>query len=135
MNRVVVVGRITRDPELKFTQSNIAVVSFSIAVNRTYLNAQGEQEADFINCVAWRKQAENLTKFVKKGALIGVDGRLQTRSYQTQTGENRYITEVVCDSIQFLETKGTPSSGDNFEEESPFVDENMEIVSEDNLPF
>lgn len=135
MNRVVVVGRITRDPDLKFTQSNIPVVSFSIAVNRTYLNAQGEQEADFINCVAWRKQAENLAKFVKKGALVGVDGRLQTRSYQTQTGENRYLTEVVCDSIQFLETKSSSSSEDEFEEENPFADENMDIVSEDNLPF
>ncbi len=135
MNRVVVVGRITKDPDLKFTQSNIAVVSFTVAVNRTFLNAQGEQEADFINCVAWRKQAENLAKFVKKGALVGVDGRLQTRSYQTQTGENRYITEVVCDTIQFLETRGSSSTEDDFEDESPFVDENMNITPEDDLPF
>ncbi len=134
MNRVVVVGRLTRDPELKHTQTSIPVVSFTIAVNRQYTNASGEQEADFINCVAWRKQAENLAKFVKKGALIGVDGRLQTRSYQTQTGENRYITEVVCDSIQFLETRGTAES-EVLEEENPFLDENMDIASEDDLPF
>ena len=79
MNRVVLVGRITKDPELKYTQSNVPFVNFSIAVNRTFVNNQGERKADFINCVVWRAQAENLAKFISKGGLIGVDGRLQTR--------------------------------------------------------
>ncbi|HHT39131.1 MAG: single-stranded DNA-binding protein [Acholeplasmataceae bacterium] len=136
MNRVVLVGRITRDPELRYTQSNIAVVSFTIAINRQFLNAQGEQEADFINCVVWRKQAENLAKFVRKGAQLGVDGRLQSRTYQTQTGETRYVTEVVADSIQFLEPKGQTSTEYQPEvEENPFDDENIDVASDDDLPF
>ena len=136
MNRVVLVGRITRDPELRYTQSNIAVVSFTIAINRQFLNAQGEQEADFINCVVWRKQAENLAKFVRKGAQLGVDGRLQSRTYQTQTGETRYVTEVVADSIQFLEPKGQTSTEYQPEvEENHFDDENIDVASDDDLPF
>ena len=136
MNRGVLVGRITRDPELRYTQSNIAVVSFTIAINRQFLNAQGEQEADFIYCVVWRKQAENLAKFVRKGAQLGVDGRLQSRTYQTQTGETRYVTEVVADSIQFLEPKGQTSTEYQPEvEENPFDDENIDVASDDDLPF
>ncbi len=137
MNRVVLVGRITRDPELKYTQTNIPVVNFSIAVDRTFVNNQGEREADFFNCVVWRKQAENLAKFVSKGGLIGIDGRLQSRTYQTQTGENRYITEVVCDSIQFLDTKSS-STSQSYEvpaEDDPFLDSAIDIASEDDLPF
>lgn len=133
MNRVVLVGRITKQPELKYTTSNIPVVSFSVAVNRNYTNAQGETEADFINCVVWRKQAENLAKYVSKGHQIGIDGRLQTRTYQTATGETRYVTEVLCESIQFLETKGSAPSQDNSED--PFLESAMDIASEDDLPF
>ncbi|MGI6360492.1 MAG: single-stranded DNA-binding protein [Acholeplasmatales bacterium] len=137
MNKVFLVGRITRDPELKYTTSNVAVVSFSVAINRTYQNAQGEYDADFINCVAWRFQAENLARFVKKGQQIGIDGRLQTRTYETPTGETRYITEVVCDNIQFLEPKGTTSATaePTFEEEDPLLESSMDIASEDDLPF
>lgn len=136
MNKVFLVGRITRDPELKYTTSNVAVVSFSVAINRTYQNAQGEYDADFINCVAWRVQAENLARFVKKGQQIGIDGRLQTRTYETSTGETRYITEVVCDNIQFLEPKGTSAAVEpTFEEEDPLLESSMDIASEDDLPF
>jgi len=137
MNRVVLVGRITKDPELKYTQSNVPFVNFSIAVNRTFVNNQGEREADFINCVVWRAQAENLAKFISKGGLIGVDGRLQTRTYQTQTGENRYITEVVCDSVQFLESKSS-NTNPSYEvpaDDDPFLDSAIDIASEDDLPF
>ena len=91
LNRVVLVGRITKDPELKRTQNNIAVVSFTIAVNRQFSNEQGESQADFIQCVAWRKQAENMQSYVRKGALLGIDGRIQTRNYETQNGETRYV--------------------------------------------
>lgn len=107
LNRVVLVGRLTKDIELRYTSSNVAVAQFTVAVNRAFSNQNGEREADFVNCVAWRNQAENMAKYVKKGALIGVDGRIQTRSYDDATGKRVYVTEVVAESVQFLEPKGT----------------------------
>ena len=95
INNVVLVGRITRDPELRYTPQNQAVATFSLAVNRQFKNANGEREADFINCVIWRQQAENLANWAKKGALIGVTGRIQTRNYENQQGQRVYVTEVV----------------------------------------
>ncbi|MBQ2891817.1 MAG: single-stranded DNA-binding protein [Bacilli bacterium] len=115
MNRVVLVGRLTRDPELRNTNSGVPVVSFTIAVNRTFTSSQsGEREADFINCICFNKQAENLNRFIKKGGLVGVDGRIQTRSYTAQDGSKRYVTEVVCENIQFLEPKGSSQSNNNY---------------------
>lgn len=105
MNRVNLVGRLTRDPELRYTSSNIPVVTFTVAVNRTFTNQNGEREADFINIVAWRKQAENVKNYVSKGSQVGIDGRIQTRSYDDNNGNRRYITEVVADSVQFLESR------------------------------
>ncbi len=102
INNVVLVGRITRDPELRYTPQNQAVATFSLAVNRQFKNANGEREADFINCVIWRQQAENLANWAKKGALIGVTGRIQTRNYENQQGQRVYVTEVVADSFQML---------------------------------
>ncbi|MCA1032290.1 single-stranded DNA-binding protein [Bacillus timonensis] len=106
MNRVVLVGRLTKDPELRYTPSGVAVATFTLAVNRTYTNQQGEREADFINCVIWRRPAENVANYLKKGSLAGVDGRLQTRSYEGQDGKRVYVTEVVAESVQFLEPRG-----------------------------
>ncbi|MCY8268964.1 single-stranded DNA-binding protein SsbA, partial [Bacillus haynesii] len=106
LNRVVLVGRLTKDPELRYTPSGAAVATFTLAVNRTFTNQQGEREADFINCVVWRRQAENVANFLKKGSLAGVDGRLQTRSYENQQGQRVYVTEVQAESVQFLEPKG-----------------------------
>jgi len=106
INRVVLVGRLTRDPELKYTTNGIANLRFSVAVNRTFTNQNGERQADFINCVAWRGQAENMAKFLRKGSLIGVEGRIETGSYQAQDGTTRYTTDVMADSIQFLEPRG-----------------------------
>ena len=106
MNRVMLVGRITRDPELRTSPNGVSFTSFSIAVNRQFANAQGERVADFINCVAFNKQAENLARFIRKGGLIGVEGKLQTRTYQAQDGSNRTAVEVICDAITFLESKG-----------------------------
>ena len=111
MNRVMLVGRITRDPELRTSPNGVSFTSFSIAVNRPVPNAQGERVADFINCVAFNKQAENLARYIRKGGLIGVEGKLQTRSYQAQDGSNRNVTEVVCDAITFLENKSSQQSG------------------------
>lgn len=113
INRVVLVGRLTKDPELRYTPSGMAVTRFTVAVNRTFTNQQGEREADFINCVAWRKQAENLANFMKKGSLIGIDGRIQTGSYDGQDGKKVFYTEVVAESIQFLEPKNTSNSTQN----------------------
>ena len=106
INRVVLVGRLTKDPELRYTPSGLAVVRFTVAVNRTFTSQSGEREADFINCVAWRKQAENLANFMKKGSLVGVEGRIQTGSYEGQDGKRVYTTDVVADAIQFLEPRG-----------------------------
>lgn len=114
LNRVVLVGRLTKDPDLRYTSSGIAVATFTLAVNRTYSNQQGEREADFINCVIWRKQAENVANFLKKGSLAGVDGRIQTRNYEGQDGRRVYVTEVLAESVQFLEPKGSSNSRGDF---------------------
>lgn len=111
LNRVVLVGRLTKDPELRYTPSGVAVATFTLAVNRAFQNQQGEREADFINCVIWRKQAENVANFLKKGSLAGVDGRVQTRNYEGQDGKRVYVTEIVAESVQFLEPKGSGGSG------------------------
>lgn len=105
INRTILVGRLTRDPELRYTANGAAVGSFTIAVNRSFTNAQGEREADFVNCVIWRKAAENFANFTQKGSLVGIDGRLQSRSYENQQGQRVYITEVVVDNFSLLESK------------------------------
>ncbi|MCS5500902.1 single-stranded DNA-binding protein [Lysinibacillus sp. A4] len=109
INRTVIVGRLVADPELRFTPSGIASCKFRLAVNRPFKN-EGEQQADFIACVAWRKQAENLANFMKKGNLIGLEGRIQTGSYEGQDGKRVYTTDVVADSIQFLEPRNSTGS-------------------------
>lgn len=106
INNTVLVGRLTKDAELRYTPSNVAVATFTLAVNRTFKNENGDREADFINCVMWRQQAENLASWAKKGALIGVTGRIQTRSYDNQQGQRVYVTEVVAEQFQLLESKG-----------------------------
>lgn len=106
LNRVVLVGRLTKDPELRYTPSGVAVATFTLAVNRAFQSQSGEREADFINCVVWKRPAENVANFLKKGSLAGVDGRIQTRNYEGQDGRRVYVTEVVAESVQFLEPKG-----------------------------
>lgn len=101
INRVVLVGRLTKDPEIRTSKSGIAITTFTLAVNRTYTNAQGEREADFINVVTFRKQAENVEKYLSKGKLAGVDGRIQSRNFENDEGRKVFITEVVADSVQF----------------------------------
>ena len=105
INRTILVGRLTKDPELKCTPSGVAVTTFTLAVNRTFTNQQGEREADYIHCQAWRKSAENVANYLRKGSLVGVDGRLQSRSYENADGKRVFVTEVVADSVQFLEPK------------------------------
>ncbi|WP_247924658.1 single-stranded DNA-binding protein [Streptococcus salivarius] len=105
INSVCLVGRLTKDPELKYTGNNTAVASFNLAVNRTFKDANGERETDFINCVIWRQKAENLANWAKKDALIGITGRIQTRSYENQQGQRVYVTEVVAENFQMLESR------------------------------
>jgi len=105
MNRVMLIGRLTAKPELKYTGSNLPFARFSVAVNRTFNNAQGQREADFINVVVWRKQAENVCNYLDKGSLVSIEGRIQTGSYDDKDGNKRYTMEVVADSVQFLESR------------------------------
>lgn len=105
INNVVLVGRLTRDPELRRTPQGDAVTSLTLAVNRNYTSQDGQQQADFIKCIIWRKLAENVEKYCSKGSLVGVTGRIQTRSYDNSQGQKTYAVEVICNSVQFLETK------------------------------
>ncbi|MCU5746492.1 single-stranded DNA-binding protein [Staphylococcus sp. SQ8-PEA] len=165
INRVVLVGRLTKDPDYRTTPSGVSVATFTLAVNRTFTNAQGEREADFINCVVFRKQAENVSNYLFKGSLAGVDGRIQSRSYENQEGRRIFVTEVVCDSVQFLEPKNqnqrhqqnndfqdfgqsyggqqsgqntsyNNNSSNNNQSDNPFANANGPIdISDDDLPF
>lgn len=160
INNVTLVGRLTRDPELRYTPQNQAVTIFSLAVNRQFKNVNGDREADFINCVIWRQQAENLANWAKKGALIGITGRIQTRNYENQQGQRVYVTEVVADNFQLLESKAatesrahadqsstspstatfeqrdtaTPNNNGLNASQNPFGGQSIDI-SDDDLPF
>ena len=156
MNKVFLIGRLTRDPELRYTDSNVPVATFSIAVNRNFTNQAGEREADFINIIVWRKQAENVKNYIKKGSQVAIDGRIQTRNYE-KDGQRRYVTEVVADNVQFLDSKSSGNSGsqDNFGDfgdvtpndfssqmpttevkNDPFADFGASIeINDDELPF
>lgn len=141
LNNVVLVGRMTRDAELRYTPSNVAVATFTLAVNRTFKNENGEREADFINCVMWRQQAENLANWAKKGALIGITGRIQTRSYDNQQGQRVYVTEVVAEQFYLLESKGQGNQGQQRKAQQQAPDfsrsanTNPLDISDDMLPF
>ncbi|WP_182200112.1 single-stranded DNA-binding protein [Paraliobacillus salinarum] len=140
INRTVLVGRLTKDPNLRYTPNGVAVANFTIAVNRPFTNQQGDQEADFVNCVIWRAPAENLAKYMTKGSLIGVDGRIQTRNFEGQDGKTVFVTEVLAGSVQFLESKNK-SSASNQKQESPSDTNPLEghgepiDISDDDLPF
>lgn len=137
INNVVLVGRLTRDPELRYTPSNVAVATFSLAVNRNFKNQAGDYEADFISCIMWRQQAENFANWLKKGALVGITGRIQTRSYDNQQGQRVYVTEVVAESFQILEKKDNAANNASIENQIPpsFEKTNPMDISDDNLPF
>ena len=113
VNRVVLVGRLTKDPELRYSNSNIPMVYFTVAVNRTFTDQNGQRQADFIGCVAFRKQAENMARFLGRGSQVAVEGRIQTRNYQGKDGNTVYVTEVVADSVQFLESKNSSHGRQN----------------------
>lgn len=155
MNKALLIGRLTKDPELRATSTGRNVCQFSIAVNRNFTNANGEREADFINCVVWDKQAENLVKYQKKGNQIAVDGRIQTRNYEDKDGKKIYVTEVFVSNVTFLDSKGSNDSVNNLEEplvkpgsitteqidsmptaNDPFANFGNEVqINDDDLPF
>ena len=139
MNKAILIGRLTRDPELRTTPTGRNVCQFSVAVSRTFTNANGEREADFINCVVWDKQAENLVKYQKKGNQIAVEGRIQTRNYDDKDGKKVYVTEILASNISFLDSKGTGTSSNSFNNlpEPPIQEEsvNVETVSVEKDPF
>lgn len=109
------VGRLTKDPELRTTPSGVEVGNFTLAVNRTFTNQNGEREADFINCIVFRKQAVNVNQYLSKGKLAGIVGRLQTRSYENKERQKVYVTEVVCDNVQFLEPKDSQNNSNSYQ--------------------
>jgi len=152
MNKAILIGRLTKDPEMRTTTSGLTVTSFTVAVSRPFAEANGERGTDFLNCVVWRKQAENVAKYCQKGSQVAVEGRIQTRSYDHQDGTKRYVTEIVCDNVTFLGSKGdagnAPRSYESNEmpvhndiettdiSEDPFKDFGNEItLSDDDLPF
>ena len=144
MNKVFLIGHLVKDPEVRYTSSNIPVASFTLAVNRNFINQNGEKEVDFINIVAWKKQAENIHKYCFKGSKVAIDGRLQTRTYEDQNGQKRYVTEVVSENIEFLsakkeETKEKSNSEilkDVMTDKDPFEEFAKETqVANSDLPF
>lgn len=159
MNKVILIGRLTRDPELRYTSSNVPTATFSVAVDRPFTSQSGEREADFINIVVWRKQAENCKNYLAKGSQVAIEGRIQTRNYDDKDGKKVYVTEVIADNVQFLGTKGqnqggnsvafndtaTPYDFDSAPEgkqtttdvsSDPFADFGSSIeISDDELPF
>ena len=145
INNVVLVGRLTKDCDLKYTSSGTAVATFSLAVNRQFTNQAGEREADFINCVIWRKSAENFANFTRKGSLVGITGRIQTRNYEGNDGKRVYVTEVVADNFALLESKkdgagngqaGQSNTRSSNQSSDPFSSNSEPYsIDSDSLPF
>jgi len=154
LNRVILIGRLTKDPELRYTPSGVAVTQFTLAVDRPFTGQGGEREADFIPIVTWRQLAETCANYLRKGRLTAVEGRIQVRNYENNEGKRVYVTEVIADNVRFLESNRESNRGGNREESSynggnrsgsrgdsrnnqdPFFDEGKPIdISDDDLPF
>ena len=130
MNRVILIGNLTKDPELTTTNSGISVCRFTLAVSRRFVGASGERETDFLNIVAWRSQAENCSKYLKKGSKCAVVGAIQTRSYDAQDGSKRYITEITADEVEFISTRNDGSGMDKKDDVAE-----LQPIDDDTLPF
>jgi single-strand DNA-binding protein len=150
LNRVILIGRLTRDPELRYTPAGVAVTQFTLAVDRPYSKEQGNREADFINIVTWRQLAETCANYLRKGRLTAVEGRLQIRNYENNEGRKVYVTEVVADNVRFLESSGGANRGEDGantqnrsgmnparnNNQDPFIDDGRPVdISDDDLPF
>ncbi|NLK62846.1 MAG: single-stranded DNA-binding protein [Fusobacteria bacterium] len=130
MNIVVLTGRLTADPELKYAKSGKAFVKYTLAVNRSY----SKDQVDFINCIAWDKVAEIIGKYLRKGSMIGINGRISIRDYEDENNQKRRITEIVTESVEFLESKKDNSKGESYTENN-YVEENNNIDVDDDFPF
>lgn len=137
LNRAILVGRLTRDPELRYAGEGTATASFTLAVNRQFKNKQGEREADFINCVIWRKAAETFCNYTHKGSQVAVDGRIQTRNYENSEGNKVYVTEIVVENFSFLDGgSGSEGRSKASSKSDPFAGNGQTIeISDDSLPF
>lgn len=135
INNVTLIGRLTRDAELRYTPSNIATAQFNVACNRNFKNANGEYDADFINCVMWREQAERFCNWTKKGMLVGITGRIQTRSYEGNDGKRVYVTEVVAENFQVLEKRDNTANQNSMTEQMPPNYANPMDIDGSDLPF
>lgn len=136
MNKVIIIGRNTKDIELRQTPSGTSAIEFSIAVKRTFKNANGEYESDFFNCIAYNKLAETISRYVKKGDQVGIEGRLQTRNYTNKEGKKVYITEIIVENVEFLQTKKQDEQKPSFEKADPFKGvEFEELDPDDDVPF
>lgn len=138
MNRVILIGRLTRDPELRYTPSGVANTTFTLAVDRPFTNQSGEREADFIPVVTWRQLAETCANYLRKGRLAAIEGRIQIRNYENSEGKRVYVTEVIADNVRFLESanQGSGNTRSNSNNQDPFVDDGKPIdINGDDLPF
>ncbi|MGX7211808.1 single-stranded DNA-binding protein [Enterococcus innesii] len=130
INNVTLVGRLTKDPDLRYTANGTGVATFTLAINRNFTNQAGEREADFVQCVIWRKPAETLANYARKGTLLGVTGRIQTRSYDNQQGQRVYVTEVVAENFQLLESKATSEQRQSTQASQPTQQANRQNYNE-----
>lgn len=135
INNVTLIGRLTRDAELRYTPNNIATAQFNIACNRNFKNANDEYGADFINCVMWREQAERFCNWTRKGMLVGIVGRIQTRNYENQQGQRVYVTEVVAENFQILEKRDNTANQNSMTEQMPPSYTSPMDITDDKLPF
>ncbi|CAM3271331.1 MULTISPECIES: single-stranded DNA-binding protein [Paenibacillus] len=142
LNRVILIGRLTRDPELRYTPAGVAVTQFTLAVDRPFTSQGGEKEADFIPVVTWRQLAETVANYCRKGRLVAVEGRIQVRNYENNEGKRVYVTEIIADNVRFLESqnkdnnRSNSNSNRNSNNQDPFSDNGKPIdISDDDLPF
>lgn len=135
MNKVILVGNLTRDPELSTTSSGISLCRLSIAVSRRYVNAEGVREADFFNVSVWRNQADNCYKYLRKGSKVGIIGTLQSRSYEDKDGSRRYVIDIVADDVEFLSSRPSSEEPSGGVDERPRKPAELKPVEDDDLPF
>jgi len=136
LNRVILIGRLTKDPELRYTPAGIAVVQFTLAVDRPYSGNKEEREADFIPIVAWRQLAEVCANYLRKGRLAAVEGRIQVRNYENNEGRRVYVTEVIADNVRFLESGNRDNKQQSNAGRDPFANDGQPIdISDSDLPF
>ena len=145
MNKAILVGNLTRDPEVRNTPSGVSCTTFTVACNRRFVNQQGVREADFINCVAWRQNADFVARYLTKGSKVAVEGSIQTRSYDAQDGTKRYVTEIIADNVEFLGSRDDAARGGDYSAPAPAAapapraaapaNAGFAEVDDDELPF